>query len=196
MGLTRRRFVGATVGLAGGGSAAARGRTTPLDPNGREPLRQTQVFRRFVVPSIEAFSGNYQGQFLFVDEATDEGPQAVDVGTCPATEWSDDETQVYSAQLLDRRQEEPITVDVEAYADGTKQPVSPSSFFVIDGAGQCAGDYVSLECEWVRRRSLVGKPPGPTVAETEADGQPGFGWVGTMAGVAGAAAFYVYRRLP
>lgn len=182
MALTRRQLLGSAAtaaALAGvGGPVAA---------------QEAQIQRRFVTPEIQAFVGNYQGQFLFIEEATDQGPQAVDIGTCPVADWSEEETQVYSAQLLDRRQEEPLAVGIEAFANGAKPEISPSSFFVIDGVGHCGGDYVDLECEWVRRRSLVGKPPGPTVAETEAGGQPGFGWLGAAAGVAGALALRAYR---
>ena len=93
---------------------------------------------------------------------------------------------MYRAQLLAGREEDPLTVEIDAYADGTKPPVSSSSFFIINGVGQCAGDYVSLECEWITRRSVVGKAPGPTVTETETRGQPGFGWLHATVAIAGA----------
>lgn len=193
--LTRRQLIGTAIGTAGGLGAASRGKTTPRDYEGRAASQEAQISRRFVIPGIEAFAGNYQGQFLFIDEATEERPQEVEIGTCQGVEWGEAETQVYRAQLLDRRTEEPLAVEIDAYADGTKSPVNTSSFFIINGVGQCAGDYVSLECEWVNRRSLVGEPPGPTLAETETGGQPGFGWFGATVGVVVGVAFYVYRRL-
>lgn len=195
MELTRRQLIGTAMGTAGGLGAAGRGKATRRDYEGRAGAQEAQISRRFVIPGIEAFEGNYRGQFLFIDEATEEGPQAVDIGTCRGADWSDDETKVYRAQLLDRRQEEPLAVEIDAYADGTKPAVNTSSFFVINGVGQCAGDYVSLECEWVTRRSLVGEPPGPTVAETETGGQPGFDRIRAIVGVVGGVAFYVFRRL-
>lgn len=189
MGLTRRGLLRSGVGAAGvvGVSGLARAQT---NGTGTE---EAQIQRRFVTPEIQAFVGDYQGQFLFVKEATDEGPQNVDLSTCPVADWSQDNLQVYRAQLLDRRQEEPLAVDLEAFGNAAKPEVTPDSFFIINGVRHCEQDYVDLECEWVRRRSLVGKPPGPTVSGAEEEA-PGFGWLGGAAGIATAIALAVQRR--
>lgn len=194
MELTRRQLVGSVAGAAGLLGVSRPGRAQTRGTGSTETATgEAQIQRRFVVPEIQAFVGNYVGQFLFIDEATPEGPQNVDVSTCPVADWSEENTRVYSAQLLDRRQEEPLAVDIEAFGNAAKPRVTPGTFFIIGSAGQCGGDYVGLACESVRRRSLVGKPPGPTV--TESGGQPGFGWLGGAAGLAGAVALAGYRRL-
>lgn len=189
MGLTRRGLLRTGIGAAGIAGVGGLGQAQTTET----ATEEAQIQRRFVTPEIQAFVGDYQGQFLFIEEATDEGPQNVDVSTCPVADWSQDNTQVYSAQLLDRRQEEPLAVDIEAFGNRAKPEVQPNSFFIINGVGHCGGDYVDLECEWVKRRSLAGKPPGPTVSGAE-EQAPGFGWLGGVAGVVGAIALAVYRR--
>ena len=185
MKLTRRALLGSAAGAAG--LAGVGGRAVAQEG-------PAQIQRRLVIPAIDAFQGNYVGQFLLIEEPDDAGQQNVDMSTCPGVEWSEENTQVYSAQLLTGEEPNPFTVGVEAFGDGTKPQIASSTFFIVKGAGQCAGDYVSLECEWITRRSVVGKPPGPTVTQTEVGGQPGFGWLGGAAGLAGWLALRAWNR--
>lgn len=186
---TRRELLrSASVGAAGIAGVSGLGHAQSTDTETGE----AQIYRRFVTPEFQAFVGDYQGQFLFIDEPTDERSQEVDIGTCPVADWDQENIQVYSAQLLDRRQEEPLTVDIEAFGNDEKPQITPSSYFIINDVGHCGGDYVDLGCEWVRRRSLVGKPPGPTVSDAEEEA-PGFGLVSGALGIAGGLAFAAYR---
>lgn len=151
---------------------------------------QTRINRRMVLPSVEEFEGSYQGQFVFIDEPTDADPGNVPITECDFDEvWPIDETQAYDAQLLDRRQEVPLAVDLVAYTNGQKTQIEPATHFVIQRVEDCPGDWVGMEAGSVPRRALAGKPPGPTVTPTDG---PGFGALAALLGAAGAAALRAF----
>lgn len=119
--------------------------------------------------------------FVFIDKTTDADTSEVPVRECAFdTTWPADQTQVYEGQLLDRRQEVPLAVDVHVYTNGNKEEIAPGTHFIIQNTDSCPNGYVGLEGETVRRQALAGKPPGPTV--TDAEG-PGFGILGAVAGL-------------
>lgn len=124
-----------------------------------------------VIPAVDTFEDNYRGQFVFIDEATDTGTDDVPVGSCQfASTWAGDETQIYDGQLLDRRQEEPVAVDLNVYMDGDQNQISPGTHFIIQNTLPCDGEYIGLEGESVTRRALAGKPSGPTVTTNDGGG--------------------------
>lgn len=144
---------------------------------------QNRITRRMVIPAVEEFANSYQGQFVFVDETSDADASEVPIEDC-TFEWPVDETQAYEGQLLDRRQELPLAVDLTVYMDGRKAQVEPGTYFIVQGTAECPGDWIGLEGESVPRRSLAGKDPGPTVTPTDS---PGFGVAAALLGAAGAA---------
>lgn len=164
---------------AGGVAAAAALGSTP-------GTATATLARTMIVPTVEVFADNYTGQFLAInDRDVDREIDPAALEDCSAG-WSSDETQVYDGQLLDRRSEEPLAVQVPVFADDQQADVAEGTLFIIDGASQC-GDYVSLDAVSVPTRSLVGEPPGPTVTESGGGGVPGFGVVLGGLGIAGGA---------
>lgn len=145
-----------------------------------------------VIPEVEKF-GEYVGQFVFVDKPTDENAGEVPIGGCEFDEtWPTRETQVYDGQLLDRRQERPIAVDLKVYTNGNKADIEPATHFIIQNTHSCPEGYVGLETETVRRRALAGKPPGPTATRTNASG---FGGAVVLASAACGGVITALRRL-
>ncbi len=149
---------------------------------------QNRITRQVVIPRVDEFEDNYVGQWLAVKEMTDADADPVE--DCEFAEWSADQTQAYRGQLLDRRTEVPVVVDVNVLADGTKSQLEDDTAFIVNDAVACTDEYVGLAVESVPRRAVVGEPIGPTV--TESDGQPG---MGVVAGVAGVATAVVARAL-
>ncbi len=142
-----------------------------------------------VIPSADAFMDDYQGQFVFVDEPTDDDAEPPLDECAMESTWPSEETQAYEGQLLDRRRDIGLTVDLTVFTDGRKAQIEPGTFFIIQGTGSCPGDWIGLEAESVPRRALVGEDPGPTV--TPSDGS-GFGVLAALAGAAGAAALRAF----
>lgn len=183
MKLTRRD---ALSGVAGTIAAASIG--------GRAEARQARIKRRMVIPAVDAFE-DYDGQFVFIDEPVDADATEVPVGECEfASTWPAEETKVYEGQLLDRRQEVPLAVDLKVYTNGNKAQIEPATHFIIQNTHACPGGYIGLEAESVPRQALAGKPPGPTVTGTATDG-PGFGVIVGLGSAASGGVLAALRRL-
>lgn len=163
-----------------------------------------EVPRTAVVPAVEEFEGNYAGQFLTIyepagdDAGMETSPEdvheACDVG------WPEDATEVHVGQLTDRRSDTPVAVSVPVFTDGREVDLVEDALFVVNSSRPCDAEFVVLDTTWVTTRSLVGKPPGPTVAEGDGDGDttpgadaPGFGLLGGLAGLAGALLWRLHR---
>lgn len=160
---------------------------------GRTEARQARIKRRMVIPEVDEFD-DYDGQFVFIDEPVDADATEVPVGQCEfASTWPAEETQVYEGQLLDRRQEVPLAVELKVYTNGNKAQIEPATHFIIQNTHACPGGYIGLEGESVRRQALAGKPPGPTVEGTASEG-PGFAPLATLAGIIGAGLLTRLRR--
>jgi hypothetical protein len=140
------------------------------------------IDRTMIVPAADQFEDNYAGQFVAInDEQIDAEIEASALNDC-SPEWSPDETKVYDGQLVDRRSEQPIAVQVPVFTNGNLPGIASGTMFTINSATPCGQTYVSLDAVSVRSRSLVGKPPGPTVTQ---DQTPGFGALLAGGGIAG-----------
>lgn len=178
---TRRETLGAIAGTLGATTTA-----------GRSEARQSRIARRIVIPEVEEF-GDYVGQFVHIDEPADEGVGDVPIEECGfASTWPADETQAYEGQLLDRRQEAPLAIDLTVYMNGNKAQIEPGTYFIVQNTQTCPEGYVGLEAETVRRQALAGEPPGPTVTSTDG---PGFGVTVALAGAAGGGVLAALGRL-
>lgn len=144
---------------------------------------EESVTRRVLIPRVEEFEDNFVGQWVALNATADIDEEVAD--ECEYANWSSDETQAYEGQLLDRRSEEPIAIDIPVFTNGTKAELEVHSVFIINRVHDCSSDYVGVDLEWVPRRSVRGEPPGPTVSESE--GTPGVGAVGAIAVLATAA---------
>lgn len=186
--ITRRAVLAAAGSAAGIAAGAGSG-------NAQE------ITREMVIPAVEEFEGNYVGQFITVhgDVEGDVNPEQVHE-SCTDLGWSVEETATRSGQLTDRRSDAPIAVRLPVYFDANEDEVEEDSFFIINGATPCQGDYVVIQGEEVDVRSVVLEEAGPTVTEgqdataTETE-QPGFGLLGGALGVGGALALrYLTER--
>lgn len=188
-----RRSVLASVGtvglaLAGGAARAAEGEAP-----------QTAI-----IPAVEEFEDNYEGQFLSINEPAGEADaDPVAVHEACEVPWPGDATTANVGQLSDRRRTSPVAVRLPVYMDDRQVDLVEDALFVVSSASACQGDYVQVELSWVTTRSLVGKPAGPTVAQDEEAGVQaadtpgesgdGFGSFAAVLGVAGALATW-WRR--
>lgn len=186
---TRRSFLRQGAFAAGGGGLVVQGNETGTETSG---ARATQ---RMMIPEVDAFEDNYVGQFAFVQTLREESPDDLPSQDCGFEEtWPTDETRAYNGQLLDRIQEEPVAAEIPIYTDGRTDRIDDHTAYIVQNTVECPDGYVGLEAEWVTRRALVGKDPGPTVAPTETTDTPGFSVLVAVVGGLGAIAYRALRR--
>lgn len=165
---------------------------------------ESEVPRTVVVPAVSEFEDDYEGQFLTIyGPATETNVSPADVHeACEDVPWPRDATEVNAGQLTDRRADTPVAVRLPVHVDARRTNLVEDALFVVNDATPCAGDFVRLDLVWVTTRSIVGKPPGPTVGEGDdgpedaagTDG-PGFGPIAAVLGLSGALALGALRRL-
>lgn len=152
-----------------------------------------RALQRMIIPRVEAFEGNYEGQYVFVQTDAGESPNDLPSRECDfRTTWPPDRTQRFDGQLLDRISEQPTTAEVPIFTDGRVQQIDDHTHFIVQRVVTCPGDYVGLYAERIPRGVKVGGPPGPTVEPTETGG-PGFGALAAAVGTLGAAAYHALR---
>lgn len=143
------------------------------------------VSRRALVPRVEEFEDDFVGQWVALNATVDIELEVDIADECDYANWPPDETRAYEAQLLDRRSEEPIAVDILTFTDGTEPDFEVNSVFIINRVHDCTPEHVGVDLVWVPRRSVRGEEPGPTA--TEPDGIPGMGALGALGALAAVA---------
>jgi hypothetical protein len=188
---TRRGFL-ATAGSVAGGVAFTAGATSVQATN----RAQNRTTRQFVVPKVEPFAGNLVGQFVLITSKPDEAVSPNVVSNCSFPNWKASETELYNGMLLDRVSDSPQLKQVDVYANGNKSGIDASQPFIVSKTTSCSNEYVGVEAQAVPERAaddgdgptVTGTDPEPTTTGTTANdgGQPGFGALAGVAGVAGA----------
>lgn len=183
MALSRRAFLQRS-GVAGASAVGL----------GNVAQEGSAITRRFIIPKVGEFEGNYAGQWLQVNGTAEAHDEVAD--NCEFADWEAGNSVPYDSLLLDRRSEAPLSVDLTAYGDDDRERIRESTVFIVNSVTECGAEWIGLTCETVPRRAIVGKASGPTVSEDEggdgnggSDGGVGLGGLTALAAVgAGAAA--------
>lgn len=208
--MTRRALLS---GICAAGAAPLGSSAVARAQNGTPTEGGARITRTAVVPAVgEPFAGNLVGQFvIFTDPTPREDVTASIVGGCDAAGWSPDESMGYQVLLADRLSDDPRGVALEAFLDAGEPRIELGNAFIVNRTHPCADGATVLDLEAVPVRTfnprygaedggLVGESPGPTLSPTdgpagiEAPGQPGFGAITAVAGVAIAALSRRLRR--
>lgn len=160
--------------------------------------QESKVTRRFIIPKVEEFQDNYQGQWLQVNGTAEAHDEVAD--NCEFADWEAGNSVPYDSLLLDRRSETPVSVDLTAYGNNDRERIRESTVFIVNSVTECGAEWIGLTCETVPRRAIVGKAPGPTVSEDEGgdgnggtDGGVGLGGLTALAAVGAGAAARFFR---
>lgn len=187
--LTRRSFLSQGAFTVGGAGFLVQGNETATETE----TAGTRATQRMVIPAVETFEGNYEGQFVYIQSERGGVPEGLPTRDCDFPEtWTTEETRVYKGQLLDRFREEPTTAEIAVYVDEGTAEFENHVHFIVQNVVDCPDGYVGLEAEWLPRSAVVGKSPGPTVEPTDTGG-PGFGVLAAVASGLGAAVYRASR---
>ena len=186
--MDRRRFLRA-AGVTGAAVAA------PFAVSGSAAAQQ-QYARQMMFPRVEQFSKDYVGRFILLSDPLQNEPKTDLIRECEFTNWAPENTDVYEALIVDRHQtQEAVTVQNLYMKAGTEYP--PGTLFIVGEQAMCPQDYVGVLANRVPDERL---PPinnssrqmvsGTTQSESGGPitgGQPGFGALAALSGIAGTA---------
>ena len=183
--------------LAGLGSAV--GTLAATDP---VVGQQDGITGRALLPAVEGIQAeNLPGYFVHVDP----NPNPVEASfgdECAFADWPADETVGYQILLIDRKDDDHYSMEMRLYVPDDRS-VPGGTLYVVNGATQCAGEYVGVELERMAAdTSVLGEVAGgggvdtpddqTETTQTAADGG-GFGTLAALAGLAGAGALARWR---
>lgn len=187
---SRRQYL-AVAGTVGGLALGA-GPATAQETATATPSPSNRITRRFVIPGIERFEGEYrQDTFVHVLGTTDVTRDWADVKACGFDEWSPEQITAFRMSLIDTLKSDPEPVETAAFVNTSgSADVRPGSLYIINDVHDCPGRYVGLDVEWVSG-DVYGLPTDE--GRTGVLG-PGFGVAGALAGLVGGGIAYLSRH--
>ena len=163
---SRRRVLSSVAGVTGamalGSGATAANQDTTDDGEQGEGVG-ARVNRQLVGPAVQAFEGNYVGQFVIASYPSEKEVSPAVIDDCGWPNWRADQTQLYQGMYLDRLSRRPQYVRVEFYMNANKPSVKAGAPFVITETASCPDDHVGMEVQSVPGDVSEGEPPGPQV---------------------------------
>jgi hypothetical protein len=176
-------LLGAGSALFVGGLASSRAAAQVVTPS-------------VIIPAVDEFEGNYEGQFLTIRGGTvGSGDLEAVRAACGELPWPEDEVEQIEGQLTDRRSDEPFAVRLPVVLNGQQRPEQDDALFIISDATPCGEEYVQLQLSPIDLRNIASEESGPGIgeeAESEAteDNAAGLGLLaGAIGGVGGVLAW-------